>query len=248
MDKKQLKNRLLIMISLIVGFIFATGLQTNVSAIEKGDIIYTGGQPGWPLGWINELALGHTAIFTGFEEKDGKIAWSLVDSVPNSFKHGGIRKATLRRFTQNFSYPYYGNRTTKQRPTKKQRKQIVAMVLSKVGGKYNLSHMSPKGPDSYDCVGIIEAAYESVGLNPTPDKLESGWGWPFTPAEQFENTVANLPTNFIFVSSPSQEDWGPDIYSAQAVPMTNSVMQLFNIKKGQDSIEIDTDFAPTRVN
>ena len=175
-----------------MSFIFVAGLQ-SANAIEKGDIIYTGGQTGWPLGWINELGIGHTSIFTGFEEKDGKITWGLVDSVPNYFKHGGIRKATLRRFTHNFKYPSYGNRTTKQRPTKKQRDQIVAMALSKVGGKYNLSHMSPKGPDSYDCVGISEAAYESVGLNPTPNKLESGWGWPFTPAEQFENTVANQP-------------------------------------------------------
>ncbi len=208
MDNKKLKNRLLITLSFLIGFIFIANVQ-NASAIEKGDIIYTGGQTGWPLGWINELALGHTAIFTGFEEKNGRTVMGIVDSVPNYFKYGGIRKSSMRRFTHNFSYPYYGNRTTKQKPTKKQREQIVAMALSKVGGDYNLSHLSPKGPDSYDCVGISEAAYESVGLNPTPDKLESGWGWPLTPAEQFENTIANQPETQNSIYIPSNESIVP---------------------------------------
>ncbi|MCK4935418.1 MAG: hypothetical protein KAR84_01080 [Elusimicrobiales bacterium] len=245
MNNKKFKNKVLITLGLIVGFIFAVGIQTNVSAIEKGDIIYTGGQTGWPLGWINELALGHTAIFTGFEEKNGRTVFQIVDSVPNYFKYGGIRKATLRRFTRNFSYPYYGNRTTKQRPTKKQREQIVAMVLSKVGGDYNFSHMSPKGPDSYDCVGISEAAYESVGLNPTPDELESGWGWPFTPAEQFENTVANQP--FIFPAPPSLQT------NHNVTPTDTSfnsiASQLFNIKQNSlNDIEIDSNIIPSIEN
>lgn len=232
-----MKNRLLITITIIISFVFAAGLQ-NASAIEKGDILYSGGQTGIPLNWIKELPLGHTAIFTGFEKKDGRITWGLVDSVPNYFKYGGIRKSNLRRFTHNFSYPYYGNRTSKQRPTKKQREQIISFALSKVGGDYNLTHMAPKGPDSYDCVGISEAAYESVGLNPTPDKLESGWGWPFTPAEQFENTVANQPG---FLPAP-QASFG----QANIDALTS---QLFDTKqKSTDSIEIDTDFEPVRAN
>lgn len=176
----------------ILAATFSAGLQ-KASAIEKADILYTGGHPGIPLAWINHLPIGHTAIFVGTKKENGRVVAEMVDSIPNSEKHGGIRKSNWRRFTCNFRYPYYGNRTTSPKPAKEQRDLIVEAALSKVGGKYGVTHLFQKGPKTYDCVGISEYAYESVGLNPTPDKLETGWGWPLTPAEQFANTIANHP-------------------------------------------------------
>lgn len=239
-NNQKFENRILIALTAILSFIFSAGIQ-NAFAAEKGDILYSGGQTGIPLSWIRELPIGHTSIFIGTKHENGRIVIELVDSVPNYFKYGGIRKSNLRKFTHNFKYPYYGNRTTKQKPTKEQREDIVEAVLSKIGGDYNLSHLNQKGPKSYDCVGISEYAYESVGLNPTPDKLETGWGWPLTPAEQFENTVPNQP---FFLPSSQASDIALQINHVNAISS-----QLFETKQNSmDSIEIDTGIMPVQAD
>jgi len=66
-------------------------------------------------------------------------------------------------------------------------------AFAKLGHRYNNLHDTQKGPLEFDCVGLTEYAYESAGLNPTPDELETGWGWPLTPAKQFLHTVPNQP-------------------------------------------------------
>ncbi len=172
--------------------ILILGLASQAFSLEKADIIYTGGWFGLPYNLIGDLPLGHVGIFAGTEIKDGKIKAVIIDCVPDYFKPGGIRKVSWKHFTHNFSYPYYGNRTTPNKPSSQQRDAIVAMANSMLKPKaYSLTHESQKGPDKFDCVGFTEYLYEKVGLNPTPDDQDSGWGWPLTPSEQFYATVAN---------------------------------------------------------
>jgi hypothetical protein len=162
---------------------------------EKGDLIFTGGMTGTISDWFNEMVpVGHAGIFAGTEIKDGKIRVVIADCVPDNFKPGGVRNVySFYDFTHHFMYPYYGNRTPKVKPTAAQREAIVALALDygTRGLKYSGTHLSQKGPREFDCVGYTEFIYESVGLNPTEDSYETGWGWPLTPAEQFEATVSN---------------------------------------------------------
>ncbi len=183
---KDIKN---IVLSLI--------LMCSVQAfsLEKADIIYTGGVFGIPYDLIGELPLGHVGIFAGTEKKNGKIKAVIIDCVPDYFRPGGIRKVSWKNFTHNLRYPYYGNRTTRKKPSTEQRNYVVKIASKMLKPKaYNLMHDSQKGPKEFDCVGFVEYVYEKVGLNPTPDDQEKGMGWPLTPSEQFYNTVANSPS------------------------------------------------------
>lgn len=161
--------------------------------MEKGDLIFTGGIVGTISGWVSpDMPVGHSGIFAGTEIKDGRLRVVLADCVPNYFKPGGVRDIyAWHKFTRNYEFPFYGNRTSKVRPTAAQREFIVkkAMVMGGLGLKYKLFQ---KGPTEYDCVNYTEFLYESAGLNPTPDSYESGAGWPFTPWEQFEATRPGL--------------------------------------------------------
>ena len=171
-------------------------------SLEKADIIYTGGWFGLPYNIINDLPIGHVGVFAGFEKENNKIKAIIIDCVPDYFEPGGIRKVSWKKFTHNFSYPYYGNRTTPQKPTLEQRDKIISMAYKMLKPKaYSLTHYSQKGPKEFDCVGFVEYLYEKVGLNPTPDDQESGPGWPLTPSEQFYATVpGGEGNNFIQIS------------------------------------------------
>ena len=162
--------------------------------MEKGDLIFTGGIVGTISGWVSpDMPVGHSGIFAGTEVKDGRLRVVLADCVPNSFKPGGVRNIyAWHKFTRNYEFPFYGNRTSKARPTAAQREAIVkrALAMGGLGLKYKLFQ---KGPAEYDCVNYTEFLYESAGLNPTPDSYESGAGWPFTPWEQFEATRPGRP-------------------------------------------------------
>ena len=156
---------------------------------EAGDLIFTGGIVGTISGWVSpDMPVGHAGIFAGTEVKDGRLRVVLADCVPNSFKPGGVRNIyAWHKFTRDYKFPLYGNRTTQKPPTRAQREFIVAKALKMgtLGLKYKLFK---KGPAEYDCVNYTEFLYESAGLDPTPDSYESGAGWPFTPWEQFEAT------------------------------------------------------------
>ncbi|OGS59151.1 MAG: hypothetical protein A3J79_08340 [Elusimicrobia bacterium RIFOXYB2_FULL_62_6] len=179
-------------------------VRSRAVGIEKGDMIYTGGIVGTISGWfMPDMPVGHAGVFTGTAVENGRIKILITDCVPNNFKPGGVRNIeSWKNFTHHFMYPYYGNRTTSPRPTAEQRVKIVArgLELGKKGLKYTNTHIPQKGPEVFDCVGYVEYLYEQAGLNPTPDKLETDWGWPLTPSEQFDATVANTHTPLIIVA------------------------------------------------
>ena len=162
--------------------------------IEKADLIYTGGIVGTVSGWFSpDLPIGHSGIFAGTEVKGGRINVVITDCVPNNFKPGGVRNIySFYNFTHQYKFPLYGFRSTLPRPTAAQRDLIVTLglELGKKGLRYNDTHFTQKGPVEFDCVGYTEFLYESAGLNPTPDRYETGAGWPLTPWEQF---IAVLP-------------------------------------------------------
>ncbi len=170
-------------------------LPSAVDGIEKGDILYTGGVTGTFTSWLTpDMPVGHTGLFAGVEYRNGRIHVKIADCVPNYFNPGGVRNIdTFKKFTLQYNYAFYGNRTSAVRPTPAQRELLVRTALE-MGGRglrYSNLHFLQKGPEIFDCVGYTEYLYELVGLNPTDNSLETGWGWPLTPLEQFEGTVSN---------------------------------------------------------
>lgn len=189
----------------------AGGLVPSQSAgIADGDIIYAGGLLGDYMEWVSpDLPLGHTAIFAGVRAGNGRLYVLIGDCVPNFFKPGGVRNITAwKDFTHQFHYPYYGNMTTSPAPTAGQRAAIVALSaeLGKKGYKYDITHLSQKGPVQFDCVGYSEYIYEAAGLDPTDESYESGLGWPLTPWEQYAGLVSNTaptPPHILTIPFPS---------------------------------------------
>ena len=149
------------------------------SSIPAGDILFREGN----FGLLSpDLPVGHTAAFTGMENG----APMMIHATST---YAGVTKNTMDVFISG--HPYYGNRTTAVPPTPEQRVAIVSWLLKQLDKPYDTWHSAQKGPDKFDCVGLTEAAYEYVGLNPTPDELEEGPGWPLEPYEQYDNTVAD---------------------------------------------------------
>ncbi|MCX5784147.1 MAG: YiiX/YebB-like N1pC/P60 family cysteine hydrolase [Elusimicrobia bacterium] len=149
------------------------------SSIPPGDLLFREGN----FGLLSPgLPVGHTAIFTGMEN-------GMPMMIHATSTYGGVTKDSMDIFISG--HPYYGNRTTAVPPTGEQRAGILSWLLKQLDKPYDTWHSTQKGPDKFDCVGLTEAAYESVGLNPTPDELEEGPGWPLEPYEQYDNTVAD---------------------------------------------------------
>jgi hypothetical protein len=219
------------------------------TGIEKADLIYTGGITGTISGWVSpDLPIGHAGVFIGTEVKDGKIGVLIADCVPDNFKPGGVRNIdSWNNFTHHFMYPYYGNRTTASRPTAAQRERIAKLAVSmgKQGLTYSDTHASQKGPLKFDCVGYTEFLYEAVGLNPTENSYETGWGWPLTPWEQF-----------IAVKPAPAKPASPIILPSQQIVMpsqsiiTNSFGALGGAfgMGGVRAPEVSTDIQPEAVN
>ncbi len=148
--------------------------EADYSAITPGDFLFRKGVYGMFSG---SLSVGHTAIFYGME--DG------IPMVIHATAWEDVSKADMDVFINE--KPYYGNRTTPVPPTRKQRARILAWLVEQLGLPFDLFHTTQKGPDTFDCVGLTEAAYEAVGINPTPDELEH----PLEPHDQYDNTVPN---------------------------------------------------------
>ena len=210
--------------------------------IEKGDIIYTGGIVGSIGAWLTpDLPIGHAGIFAGTATGNGRIYVVIADCVPDNFKPvGGVRNInSFKNFTHQFKFPYYGNRTSKTRPTAAQREKIVALALklgTTKGLHYSQSHASQKGHVDFDCVGYTEYLYEQAGLNPTDNSRETGLGWPLTPWEQFEATVPNT----------THTSRSMDASQTMITPSNNAVEMLKNGLFGEtgELAEPDTQITP----
>lgn len=220
------------------------------TGIEKADMIFTGGITGTISGWVSpDLPIGHAGLFVGTETKNGKINVLIADCVPDNFKPaGGVRNIdSWNNFTHHFMYPYYGNRTTPVKPTAAQRQRIVklALAMGKKGLTYSDTHGSQKGPLKFDCVGYTEFLYEAVGLNPTENSYETGWGWPLTPWEQFIATKPNAPAK----SEIIQPNNGNIIVPDQAI-ITGNFASLTGAlgMNGVQAPEVATDITPVLVD
>jgi hypothetical protein len=103
----------------------------------------------------------------------------------------GDRSLSLTRKRSDFDWGarrYAGGLTSAQQASLKAR--IDYFVSYNV--RYDGNHLNQKGKWfsgsggywEFDCVGFTERIYEDIGLNPTSNSYESGWGWPLTPGEQ----------------------------------------------------------------
>ncbi|MCK4935330.1 MAG: HEAT repeat domain-containing protein [Elusimicrobiales bacterium] len=160
--------------------IMIDGGNEEMSFIEAGDIVFRKGYFGLLNPIVKAQSVGHVAVYVGMENGEPMVieAWT------------SMRKASLRKYIGN--WPFYGNYTTYPKPTMEQRNKIVDYATAQLGKPFSILHLSQKGSEKFDCVGLAEAAYEAAGLNPTPDELEIGWGWPLTPTEQYENVFPNF--------------------------------------------------------
>ncbi|HBE88676.1 MAG TPA: hypothetical protein DDW67_06005 [Elusimicrobia bacterium] len=202
----------------------AGGVQSSPSAVpsamKKADLLYTGGQTGTISDWFTDmLPIGHTGIYGGTKIEDGKILPVIYDCVPNYFKPGGTRTVGWYHYTHHFNYPLYAVKTTRTPPTDRQREAIIRTALALQGKDYGLSHTEQKGPDTFDCVGFSEYAYEQAGLNVTPDEQETGWGWPLTPAEQYDAAVN--------VRAPAPGVWAQQTPSGVVAPNPGIITGAF---------------------
>ena len=147
-----------------------------VDGIKTGDILFRKGYFGMLNSAIGVKQVGHAGVVVG--EENGELM--VVEG------WAPVKKTNFIGFVKD--WPYYGNRTTSPAPNAEQRKKIADYAIAQLGKPYSMSHIHQKGPEKFDCVGLAEAAYEHVGLNPTPDSFEFGLGWPLTPMEQYEHT------------------------------------------------------------
>lgn len=160
--------------------IMIAGQDKEIEAMDVGDILFRKGYFGLLNPIIKAQSVGHVGVYVGVE--NGK------HMVIEGWRP--IRKISLKKFLND--WPFYGNHTTSPKPSIAQRNEIVEYVFAQLGKPFSALHTNQKGLEKFDCVGLAEAAYEYVGLNPTPDEFESGWGWPLTPTEQYESTFQNF--------------------------------------------------------
>lgn len=183
----------------------STAPSSARSAVKKADLLFTGGIVGTVSDWFSDmLPIGHAGIYGGTKVEDGRILPVIYDCVPNTFTPGGVRTVGWYNYTHHLKFPVYAVRTSKRAPTERQRDMIIRAARSVQGIEYSDTHLSQKGPDAFDCVGYTEYAYERAGINVTPDNYETGWGWPLTPAEQYDFSVnVRIPAPGTWVELPS---------------------------------------------
>ena len=155
-------------------------LAAAVAHMEPGDILFRKGYFGMLNPVIGAQTVGHVGVYAGMENGEPMVIEGWVP----------VRKVPLEKFLSG--WPFYGNYTTSPKPGAAQRGLVLKFSEAQIGKVYDYVHTAQKGPLSFECVGLAEAAYEYAGLNPTPDDFETGWGWPLTPTEQYEHTVPNF--------------------------------------------------------
>ena len=156
----------------LIGVLLFSSVSIAAAGLEIGDLVYRESPGG---GWNP----GHVGIFIGYYDGDTNLM--VVDAVPP--KDTPVRKITLTQFKTEG--PYRGGKTYKSPTlTTQQRENICKFAIGKVNNwKYcGILHTNQKGEDGEhcDCVGLGEAAYESIGLDPVPDEGLRLW-----PEEQF---------------------------------------------------------------
>jgi len=179
---------------------------------QPGDLLYKLSYKGWRPGHVgiytgektyppgNDLAsddVEEYGIYNVVEALWGGVQYSYYD-IPNVKE---TYQSSLKPF--NGSDIYMGAREPANFTlTSEDREKIVAFAESKVNSPYvqwetagvlfgTLAGSLVKGPDSFNCVGLTEAAYEATGVDlVTWWQEEKGVGLPaaLTPAEQYNAT------------------------------------------------------------
>ncbi len=190
------------------------GVQpSDIGTPQPGDLLYTLTFEGLASSWIP----GHVGIYTGEKAWNGTglasidvkrcNKYNVVESLP----FGGVQYSyynipnTKETCTVSTGFEgnsiYMGAREPKDfLLTQQQRATIVSYAEGQVGKPYAwkqtlgvefglLSGAFVKGPDSFNCVGLAEKAYEVAGVN-DGDGLVSGLSevYLLTPAEQYNHT------------------------------------------------------------
>ncbi len=170
-----------LILCLVVVLLSGAAISSKAYGLEPGDIVFADSDGIWTgLGYNHAkhrfgLGSGHAGIYIG--KKDG------VDTVIEVVPYDGVVEISIDKFPGNGGY--LGAKTTYPAPTPEQREKIVAYVKKQLGKEYTYVPWKKKGPEAFNCSGLVEAAYENVGLDPTPwwcGDMWFRWVWPI---EQF---------------------------------------------------------------
>jgi len=139
---------------------FPTFGDQSFGFCEKGDLVFRDG----PVIVIN---CGHTGIYCDWA--NGNPVFTTNQKVVEATTVGDsiCREITLHDFqTEN---TFWGVKSHKSDPYFYQREAIVEFVRTIVDEEIKYHFKKYKGPDTYRCDGLAEAAYESQGLNIVDD-------------------------------------------------------------------------------
>ena len=237
---------------------------------QPGDLLYRLSNVEGIDGWIP----GHVGIYVGEKAYDGVIPYNVVEALHK--KDGIIVEKVMANyynpiseFAGEFNTTYMGVRQPRQPEfnvlDSNQRKKVVWYAEEMVGKPYawyETSHfycglargelvkgLYVKGlyEDSYNCVGLAEAAYEFAGINggvglvTEEDEgnncfvFASGMASPrcvLTPAEQYAKTE---PTEGYTVSGRVTDSWG------NGIPDVTLNFELVSFNDYHNPFEVTTD-------
>jgi hypothetical protein len=139
---------------------------------ETGDLVF---RSGW---WVK----GHIGIYWEWEESSirnpANPVFQMIVEAPGKTVGTGVWEQTLSYFQSKGTW--WGAGTIN--PTCEQRDAIIEFVRAQYGLPYDFKG-GYKGPNSYRCDGLAEAAYENVGLDIVPD---NHW-WDLSPIKQMNS-------------------------------------------------------------
>ncbi len=169
-----------------------TALAWTGKATRVGDMIYkaTGSASGWA---------GHAGVL--YKSGSDRRVADVTDG-------RGLHALSTERSVGSFeNSDYWGARRFSAQKTHGLSSAQQASLKARIdyfkasNVMYDFNHLDQKGtwfshdwwwedPShwEFDCVGFVERVMEDIGLNPTSNSFESGWGWPLTPSEQFDSS------------------------------------------------------------
>jgi hypothetical protein len=144
---------------------------------------------------------GVASIFGDFVFKQSAFNHTGVLYNPNAAQVADVTTGRGDRslsVTRNLADFDWGARRIKGSLSSAQQASLKARIDYFAGYKvrYDGNHFNQKGKWfsgsggywEFDCVGFTERIYEDIGVNPTNNSYESGWGWPLTPGEQRDSS------------------------------------------------------------
>ena len=147
-----------------------------------------------PTSW---LATGHVGFLIVNSDGSSYVVDTIPDPDGNGPLKSGVRKTNLEGFSDQQAQNLWFFDTGL---SSDQTNELINWLNARIGVNekgdpkypYNGNHQSPKGPNQYDCVGLVEAAMEMLKINLTPKTGENSENFYLLPYEQLIQALAKL--------------------------------------------------------